>query len=87
MEFDPEAVFGGIVLVFLLTLIFSGKIRLEWELERQEKDSEKLLLIKDETIQEQQKTIETLTTRDEVTHHLLQELRDLAIKRSGADSP
>lgn len=74
----PEAIFGGAVLLGLLALIIKGTIRLEREVEAKDK----VIELKDETIEQHVQTIATLTQRDEITHHLLQELRDLAIKNS-----
>lgn len=78
MELDPEAIFGGIVFTFFLGLLLAGKLRLEREIHAKDE----VIEIKDDTIKEQRKTIDTLTERDEVTHHLLKELRDLAMRNS-----
>jgi len=79
---SPESVFGGLVLMAVLTLLLGGKLRFEREV--QEKDS--IIAIKDKTINEQRKTINILLGRAEVTHHLLQELRDAAYGNNKNDT-
>jgi len=69
-----EAIFGGLVLLFLLFLLSTGKIRFE----REVKEKDKVIAYKDMTIQEQIKTIDTLSVQAEIANRLLQELRDIA---------
>jgi hypothetical protein len=72
--FTAEAVFGGVVLLAVLGLLVTGTLRLD----REVKDRDKLLDIKDDTIKEQRKTIDTLTKQAEVTNHFLQDIREAA---------
>jgi hypothetical protein len=69
-----EAVFGGAVLLAVLGLLLSGKLRLE----REVLDRDKIISLKDQTIEAQAQTIATLTTQSEVTNHFLADIRHAA---------
>lgn len=77
---SPESIFGGLILLTVLSLLVSGKLRLEREVNAKNE----VIEIKNETIEEQRKTIAILVQRDEVTHHLLREIRNVAYGH-GAD--
>ena len=76
-DFTAEGIFGGVILLALLTLLFSGKLRLE----REVRDKDKIIDLKDKTISEQSNTIKTLISQAEVTNTLLGELRESAQAR------
>lgn len=76
---DPQQIFGGAVLLFVLGLLLAGKLRLE----REVKAKDEVIAIKDDTIAQHVATIERLTASDRVTLHLLQEIRDQSIRNEG----
>lgn len=74
---DAESIFSGIVLLALLVLLLTGKIRLEREIT----DRDKIIVVKDKTIDEQAKTINTLLIQAEITNALLTEVRNAALSK------
>lgn len=73
---DIESIFGGAILVAVLTLLATGKLRFN----REVKEKDVIIAIHEVTIDELRKLTKALTERDEATHVLLKELRDLAMK-------
>lgn len=72
-----EEVFGGAVLLLLLGLLLSGKIRFEREVIARSE----IIDIHEETIRKQQETIDALTSRERESLVLLRELREAALRR------
>lgn len=83
MDLTPESVFGGAILIPIFLMLVTGKLRFEREVKRELEAKDEIIGIKDNTINEHIQTIRTLTERDEVTHHLLRELRDIAMGKQG----
>jgi hypothetical protein len=77
--FSAEGIFGGIVLLTVLSLLISGTLRLG----REVVERDKIIALKDHTIQEQRETIKTLTRQAEVTNHFLQDIREAAYGPGG----
>lgn len=74
---DPEAIFGGVILLFVLGLLVVGKLRLDREITAMQA----IIDVHMVTIEQQKTTIEALIARDNETLHLLRELRDAAMRR------
>lgn len=69
-----ESVFGGLILLGVITLLVKGTLRLEREIEYRDKT----IATQEETIREQRKTIESTMAHFSVTKDLLQDLKDNA---------
>lgn len=78
-DLSVESIFGGVVLLFVIYLIIDGRLRLEREVDAKDE----IIFIKDDTIEKQRDSIKKLTERDEITHHLLKEIRDMALRQGG----
>jgi len=78
-----DAIFGGLVLLFVLGLILAGKIRLDREVTFRDE----LLSIKDSIIEEQNNTISELISNAKVTHTLLREIRSAAYNDNPPNEP